>query len=51
MDCAINIPHLVKHLQYKGAPYAMHILFIYWNDEMNNYFDTTTKTTNGFFRP
>jgi hypothetical protein len=62
MDCEISIPYSVKHLPYKGPSYAMRIPFIYWNDEMKNYFDTTTnkkkvfsdpdqynEKTNGFF--
>jgi hypothetical protein len=44
MDCEITIPYSVNHLQYKGPSYAMRIPFIYWNDEMKNYFDTTTTT-------
>jgi hypothetical protein len=52
MDCEISIPYSVKHLQYKGPSYAMRIPFIYWNDEIKNYFDTTTTTEDkGFSDP
>jgi hypothetical protein len=43
MDCEIKIPYSAKHLQYKGPSFAMCIPFIYWNDEMKNYFGTTNK--------
>jgi hypothetical protein len=51
LECEIDIPYLVKHLLYKEASYAMPIPFIYWNDEMKNYFDMTTKILNDFSNP
>jgi hypothetical protein len=51
MDCENKIPYSAKHLQYKGPSYAMRILFIYWNDEMKTYFDTTTNKNKDFSDP